>query len=262
MSPRLVGLIAALLFGAALIATIVASRGPATIVVPTNGVTAGGTGDNPAGAGALAELKSRTEMQRWPGQTTGPAPATRALGPPASGPAMDGEKRAQEWWADRDRNRDILDPPLYRKGLSSLPEPERSVLIQPQGRSWREVHNDKLAYGGAVYVFGVSFLIAVFLAVRGRIRVAEGESGQTVRRFSAFERANHWLTAVSFLLLAATGLVILYGGSLIRPWLGAHLYADLARVSAWSHMTFAVPFVLGVVVMIAIWTGQNLFERL
>ena len=49
---------------------------------------------------------------------------------------------------------------------------------------------------------------------------------------------------MSFLLLAATGLVILYGGSLIRPWLGAHLYADLARVSAWSHMTFAVPFVL------------------
>jgi formate dehydrogenase subunit gamma len=262
MSPRLVGLIAALLFGAALIATIVASRGPATIVVPTIGVTAGGTGDNPDGAGALAELKSRTEMQRWPGQTTGPAPATRALGPPASGPAMDGEKRAQEWWADRDRNRDILDPPLYRKGLSSLPEPERSVLMQPQGRSWREVHNDKLAYGGAVYVFGVSFLIAVFLAVRGRIRVAEGESGQTVRRFSAFQRANHWLTAVSFLLLAATGLVILYGGGLVRPWLGAHLYADLARVSAWSHMTFAVPFVLGVVVMIAVWTGQNLFERL
>jgi formate dehydrogenase subunit gamma len=262
MSSRLVGLIAALVFGFALIAALIASAGPPSIVVPNNGVTAGGARDNPAGAGALAELKSRTEMQRWPGQTTGPAPATRALGPPASGPAIDGEKRTQEWWADRDRNRDILDPPLYRKGLSSLPEPERGVLMQPQGRSWRGVHNDKLAYGGALYVVGVSFLIAVFLAVRGRIRVAEGESGQTIPRFSAFERANHWLTAVSFLLLAATGLVILYGNGVIRPWLGARLYADLARVSAWSHMTFAVPFVLGVVVMIAVWARQNLFERL
>lgn len=262
MPARLAGLIAALLFGAALIGTIVTSRGPATIVVPTNGVTAAGTRDNPAGMGALLELKFRTEMQRWPGQTTGPAPATRALGPPASGPAIDGEKRALEWWADRDRNRDILDPPLYRKGLSSLPEAERSVLMQPQGRSWREVHNGKLAYGGALYVFGVSFLIAVFLVARGRIRVADGESGQTIRRFSVFERANHWLTAVSFLLLAATGLVVLYGNGLVRPWLGARVYADLARISAWSHMTFAVPFVLGVVVMIAVWTRQNLFERL
>ena len=57
-------------------------------------------------------------------------------------------------------------------------------------------------------------------------------------------------------------LVILYGNSAIRPWLGSSLYAELARASAWSHMTFAVPFVLGVLVMIALWTRQNLWERL
>ena len=261
-SARLVGVIAAITLALVFVAVLITALGPDRVVAPTNGVTAGGPRDNPAGVGALAELKARSEMQRWPGATTTPPPTTLALGPPTSGPVAPQERLPQEWWRDKAANRDILDQPVYREGRSSLPEPVRDVLMQPQGRTWRDLHNDKLAYGGAIYVFGISLLIALFLAVRGRIEVAEGESGETVRRFSAFERANHWLTAVSFLLLACTGVVILYGNGLIRPWLGAGPYAQLARFSAWSHMTFAVPFVAGVLAMIALWTRQNLFERL
>jgi formate dehydrogenase subunit gamma len=262
MSARLVGLIAALLVGAAFIATAIAWRGPASIVLPTNGVTAGGKSDNPAGTAAQTELQVRTKMQRWPGETAQPAPSTHALAPAASGPLSAGDQRIQEWLADKGANRDILDQPRNWKGIASLPDPERGVLMQPEGRTWRHIHNETLFYGGATYVFGVSLLIAVFLAVRGRISIADGESGETVKRFSAFERANHWLTALSFLMMALTGLVILYGNAAIRPWLGAQLYAPLARASAWSHMTFAVPFVLGVLAMMALWTRQNLWERL
>ncbi|HEX7074809.1 MAG TPA: formate dehydrogenase subunit gamma, partial [Hyphomicrobiaceae bacterium] len=122
--------------------------------------------------------------------------------------------------------------------------------------------NSAVFYGGAIYIFGLSLLIAIFLAWRGRIRIAEGESGETVRRFNVVERANHWLTATSFLLLAITGLIILYGLSVIRPWLGADPYDDVAGFSAWSHVALAVPFVLGVLVMIFLWTRENLPERL
>ena len=261
MSARLAGLIVALLVGAAFIAIVVASRGPATIVVPTNGVTAGGKADNPAGVPAQGELTARTDMQRWPGETAHTPPGVRALGSPASSPPV-GEQRVREWWADKGANQDILDQSRFREGLTSLPEPERGVLVQPQGRTWRHLHTVTLFYGGAFYILGVSILIALFLAVRGRISIAEGESSEAVKRFSAFERANHWLTALSFLIMALTGLVILYGNSAIRPWLGASLHAELTRASAWSHMTFAVPFVLGVLAMIALWTRQNLWEGL
>ncbi len=222
---------------------------------------AGGKADNPAGVSAQAELTARTDMQRWPGETAHPPPGVRALGSPASSPQI-GEQRVREWWADKRTNQDILDQPRFREGFASLPEPERGVLVQPQGRTWRHLHTVTLFYGGALYIFGVSLLIALFLAVRGPISIAEGASSETVKRFSALERANQWLTALSFLMMALTGLVILYGNSAIRPWLGSSLYAELARASAWSHMTFAVPFVLGVLVMIVLWTRQNLWERL
>src|SRR5256714_15481658 len=188
MSARLAGLIVALLVGAALIAIAVASRGPAPIVVPTNGVTAGGKADNPAGVPAQAELTARTDMQRWPGETAHPPPGVRALGSPASSPPV-GEQRVREWWADKRANQDILDQSRFREGLASLPEPERGVLVQPQGRTWRHLHTYTLAYGGAPYVVAVSLLIAVFLAGRGRISLAAGESSENVKRVSALGRA-------------------------------------------------------------------------
>jgi formate dehydrogenase subunit gamma len=62
--------------------------------------------------------------------------------------------------------------------------------------------------------------------------------------------------------MALTGLIILYGDALLRPWLGANAYAELARTSAWLHVTFAVPFFIGVLVMIVLWIGQNIPERI
>jgi formate dehydrogenase subunit gamma len=258
---RLVGLLAAILFGALFVATLVAAHAPSRLAIPTNGVTVGGPADNPGGVDALGDLKARVKMQTWPGQTTHLAPK-HALALGAARPPISGEQQVHAWLGDKAKNSDLLQDPRFLRGRATLPEVERGVLVQPQGRTWRHLRNEVLAFGGGLYVFGVSFLIALFLAVRGRIRVDEGNSPETVKRFSVFERANHWLTAVSFLLMAATGLIILYGDAFIRPWLGATIYAQLASISAWSHMSFAVPFVIGVVVMALLWTRQNLFERL
>lgn len=109
---------------------------------------------------------------------------------------------------------------------------------------------DEVTYGGGWVIFAFSLLLAVFLALRGRIPLKEGFSGRKVERFGAVERANHWVTAVGFLLIALTGLVLLYGQYFLKPWMGAGAYGPLAEISAYIHMTFMVPFVIGVVVMI------------
>lgn len=258
-SARIAGLIAAALLAVLLVAVIVGAARNGGVVVPTNGVTAGGPVDNPAGLAGLGELEDRTRVQSWPGtvlrDSQAPSLAPTDYPPP-------GRQLMESWQADRDANSGILQEPRFRSGLATLPGEVSGVLVQPQGRTWREFRDSWMFYGGAIYVFALSLLIAIFLAWRGRIRTAEGESGETVRRFNAVERANHWLTATSFLLLALTGLVILYGISLIRPWLGAGSFGDLTQFSAWAHLTLAVPFVLGVIVMAVLWTRENLPERL
>lgn len=259
ISARIAGLISAVVLAALLIVVIAAAVRHDGVVVPTNGVTAGGPVDNPGGVEALGELQNRSRTQAWPDsvirEARAPAPASSEVPPP-------GRQLTESWRANRPDVSGILQEPRYREGVATIPGNERGVVVQPQGRTWREFHNAQIFYGGGIYVLGVSLLLALFLAWRGRIGLREGESGETVRRFSALERANHWMTAVSFLIMALTGLVILYGISLIRPWLGANAFGDLAGLSAWSHVTLAVPFVIGILIMAVLWTRGNLPERL
>ncbi len=249
----------------------VLSLGPEHHVVPTNGVIGGSQADDPAGsAAAQAALERRAQLLRWRGDTGPapgePAPQARGNEPPLSvlpgdGPRVLDEPGAQlfqSWLARAKQDEPLLRNPAFEEGSSSLPGRTMRVFEQPQGRFWRNAHNDRITYGGGFFVFGVTALLAFFLAIRGRVKVKEGFSGRTVQRFNVIERTNHWMTATSFVLLAITGLIVLYGKSLIRPWLGANWYGDLAEGSVWLHISLLVPFTLGLLMMIVMWIWQNI----
>ncbi|HEY9058115.1 MAG TPA: formate dehydrogenase subunit gamma [Aurantimonas sp.] len=148
------------------------------------------------------------------------------------------------------------------EGISSLPYENAASFEQPGGRTWRGLHNDPVRYGGGWIIFGALAALGLFLFARGRIQIAEGEAGTTIERFSATERANHWMTASAFVIMALTGLVILYGKPVLLPLIGEAALSDLAWGSAWLHMGSAVPFVIGVGVMVVFWLLHNLPTRL
>jgi formate dehydrogenase subunit gamma len=70
------------------------------------------------------------------------------------------------------------------------------------------------------------------------------------------------MTATSFILMALTGLILIYGSWLLVPLFGAAPYGLVAEGSLYLHIAFAAPFSLGVVVMIVLWLRQNLPSRL
>jgi len=86
-------------------------------------------------------------------------------------------------------------------GRISIPDVNAANLIQPAGRDWRDFHRSKLPIIGGVAIIGMLALLAVFLMVRGRIRVDHGFSGTKILRFASFERFTHWLTASCFIIL-------------------------------------------------------------
>src|SRR3954467_3331853 len=73
-------------------------------------------------------------------------------------------------------------------GRISIPDPMASSLIQPAGRDWRDFQRHKLPIIGGVVLIGTLALLAIFLAVRGRIRIEHGFSGIKLLRFASFER--------------------------------------------------------------------------
>ncbi len=102
-------------------------------------------------------------------------------------------------------------------------------------------------------------LLALVLAVRGRVPIAHGRSDRTVKRFNLFERSVHWLTSVSFIMLALTGLTIAFGDTLLMPF-GEIVLGMAGWLSTWGHMMFFPPFAIGIVLMAVLWMHHNIPE--
>jgi formate dehydrogenase subunit gamma len=143
-------------------------------------------------------------------------------------------------------------------GRISIPDAMAASLIQPAGRDWRDFHRSKLPIIGGVAIIGMLVVLAIFLMVRGRIRIHGGFSGTKILRFASFERFTHWLTASCFVVLALSGLNISFGRILILPLFGPEAFATMSAYAKLAHDYLAFPFMLGLVIMFLIWIKDNI----
>ena len=147
-------------------------------------------------------------------------------------------------------------------GRISIPDAMASSLIQPAGRDWRDFHRGKLPIIGGVAIIGMFAVLAIFLMVRGRVRVQGGFSGAKLLRFASFERFTHWLTASCFIVLALSGLNVSFGRSLILPLFGPEAFSTMSAWAKLAHNYLAFPFMLGLVIMFLIWIKDNIPGKL
>ncbi len=159
------------------------------------------------------------------------------------------------------------DAELWRKlrgglqGGVSIPDKKAGQLVQSQGEAWRNLRNGPLALYGAWGMAGILVLLALFFLVRGRIRVEHGLSGTTMTRFTGTERMGHWLMAVSFIILALTGLNLLYGRYVLLPVVGKETFAGLTHWGKLAHNYVAFGFMAGLLLAFLLWVRQNLPNR-
>ncbi|MFQ5954760.1 MAG: formate dehydrogenase subunit gamma [Kiloniellales bacterium] len=146
-------------------------------------------------------------------------------------------------------------------GTVSLPDQQAGVLIQSEGDNWRAWRNGPMSVYGGWLLLAICVVVAVFFGLRGRIRTEAGFSGRTVERFNFIERFTHWLTATSFIVLALTGLNVLYGRYVLKPVIGADAFSAVTLAGKYAHNYIAFPFMLGVVMMLVLWVRHNFPNR-
>ena len=142
-------------------------------------------------------------------------------------------------------------------GRVSIPDQRSGALISPGNRDWRSQQSAVSAIGGLALV-GMLGLLTAFYFIRGRVPLSAGRSGKTITRFGSFERFTHWLTAVSFLLLALTGLNIMLGRSVLLPVIGADAFSWLTQMGKYVHHYVSFAFALGILLMFVLWAKDNL----
>jgi formate dehydrogenase subunit gamma len=147
-------------------------------------------------------------------------------------------------------------------GRVSIPDRKSGTLIQPQGREWRFYRRSILPWIGGVVLLGTLAALAVFYLWRGSIRIESGRSGRTIVRFGWFERFVHWLTAVSWLVLAITGLNVAFGRQLLLPLMGEDAFSTMTEWGKYAHNFLAFPFTLGIILIFLSWVRYNLPNRI
>jgi formate dehydrogenase subunit gamma len=147
------------------------------------------------------------------------------------------------------------------EGRGSIPDTKSYVLEHPAGREWREFHTVTLRWIGGIAMLGILALLTMYYLWHGTMRIEAGRSGRTILRFNVFERFVHWLTAVTFVILAVTGLNITFGRSLILPWLGPSAFSEWSEWAKFSHNYLSFAFTTGLVLMFLIWVARNLPSR-
>ncbi len=156
---------------------------------------------------------------------------------------------------------------------TSIPGRESGVLIQPQarfpgqenmttaGEAWRIFRNGPITFYGGWLLVLVALAIAAFYFGRGPLMLHDKPTGRLVERFSVVERWAHWTTAITFVIMAVTGLITLFGKHLLLPVLGYTLFSWLAALSKNLHNFVAPLFIVGLVFMILVYIKDNFPEK-
>lgn len=201
-------------------------------------------------------------------------PAAQAT--PKIAPQVESADILKQNQAERSRDQPGNLAPTYRivvkgqKNYSSLPAREAGILIQPKaqffgqsrattaGEAWRQYRNGPLTkIGGWLLLFTLLVLGATYLLM-GQVKLKEKPTGRLIERFTPFERLAHWTTAISFVLLAITGVTMLFGKYVLLPVFGLTLFGWLAFACKNIHNFVGPVFCGGIVVLFILFVKHNL----
>ena len=187
--------------------------------------------------------------------------------------AQDENPRANYWRAVREGQSRVTQDGanLNYSSVTGRPMPgsdavwlnrEADNLINGAGQNWRQIRNRVVAVYGGWILFGLVVVTLLFYVIRGRVDLEGGASGVKVLRWTAWERFVHWVTAVSFVVLAVTGLSLLFGRTILIPLMGPEGFSVWAAMAMGLH-EFVGPWIFtpGVALMIGMWLVNNLPEK-
>lgn len=134
-------------------------------------------------------------------------------------------------------------------------------LMTNVGQNYRQVRTGPLMTIGGWILVGIFLAITVFYLLTGQKKIEPARSGQTVVRWQGYERFVHWTVALGFVLLAITGLSLLFGRTVLIPVFGHQGFAAYAELAYGTHNLVGPVFSVALVVMILLFIRDNIPNR-
>lgn len=155
------------------------------------------------------------------------------------------------WREVRQRDGDVT-------GTTQVRSPGADVLINVSGQAWREYRMQDLIPTASVAIAGVLLVIVLFRLFRGRINLESGRSGLRILRFTTNQRMAHWTTAILFVVLGLTGLILLLGRNYLIPVFGHQAFGNIAATAKFIHDYIGPVFMLALTWLFILFVRGNM----
>jgi formate dehydrogenase subunit gamma len=137
---------------------------------------------------------------------------------------------------------------------------ETNVLIQTEGEMWRRIRNGPITVFGGWLVVVAFLVILLFYWRRGEIMLHEPRTGREILRFTSWERILHWTTAIVFVILAVSGIFMLFGRYVLLPIFGYTIFSALTVLGKNLHNFLGPLFVVCTLLMAFTFMRDNVFR--
>ncbi len=211
-------------------------------------------------ANAFAQTPAPAKEAAKPAATTvAPVAATAApieAPAPKAAPALPPGSTAGVGWNNPPKWSDVEQKAQY----ASVPGREMNVLVEDNGQAWRAMRNGPVTFYGGILLLIVPTLLLLFFFIKGPFKLNDSPTGRLVERFNSAERMTHWTVAISFVLLAITGIVILFGKYVLLPILGATVFSTISLIGKNIHNFVGPLFIFSLIVMFFMFVKDNFFS--
>jgi formate dehydrogenase subunit gamma len=176
----------------------------------------------------------------------------RAADPPPPSPGFTAISPGAELWREvRQRDGEIT-------GTSQVKSDGANVLVNVSGENWRQYRVNTLIPKAGAVVFWVLVAIVAFRLLRGKIMLQGGRTGVKILRFTLSQRFAHWTTAILFIILGLTGLILLLGRKHLIPFIGVEGFSTIAVTAKFLHDYLGPLFIFSLTYLFVLFVRDNL----
>ena len=164
------------------------------------------------------------------------------------------ENPAIELW------RNVRQRELPLVGISQIQGTDANVLIRVSGEAWRQYRTLTLIPRVSIAIFVALFVLFLFWLLRGKMVLEAGRSGIKILRFTLNQRVAHWCTAILFVALALTGLILLLGRMLLIPLFGSEGFSYIAVTAKALHNYLGPAFAVALIFLFILFVRNNMIS--
>jgi formate dehydrogenase subunit gamma len=188
--------------------------------------------------------------------TVGAAEQPFVENPPQQAPAQ----------VERQQIQPLNNAPVWRDvrsgepGITQVQGIETGVLVQSEGERWRAIRNGPITLYGGILLLVVPVAILLFYFWKGPLKTEGPLTGRELERFDLWDRTVHWATAISFVILALSGIVLLFGKHFLLPVFGYTLFSWLAIASKNVHNFVGPLFIFCSIILFVSFFRANMWR--